>query len=214
MKEKCLGFLTFVMIVLSVSGFTYAHWNDVIIVNSIMSFGTENMGFVEPKLCVEYHEDPLSGELVLGEYLGKDVGKCSCEYQELKTDSESGKSAYKKLIIVLSNAYPGYITHCNFTLEDIGTLPIHITNLVIFDPNEALSWDPEKDALVDAEGTSVICIIFSPEPVCTTLQPSDNPNTSTVENKEEFEMSICIMQSAQECTSYSFEVEITYEVIL
>lgn len=201
------------MIALSASGFTYAQWNDLIIVNSMMSFGTENMGFVEPLLCTEYHADAITGELIPGEYLEKDVGKCICEYQEPKVDIETGKEGYDKLVITLGNGYPGYVVSCNFTLEDIGSLPIHITNLLILDPNGILTWDSGKNALVNSEGNSIITILFNGELVCTTLQPSDNPNTPIIDNKAEFEMTIRLMQDAQECTGYVFEVYITYEVV-
>ncbi len=213
MRDKHIGFLALVMIALSASGFTYAQWNDMITVNSIMSFGTENMGFVEPLSSREYHEDAITGELILGEYLGKDVGKCLCEYQELKTDIETGKEGYKKLVITLGNAYPGYTVCCNFTLEDIGSLPIHITNLLISDPSGILAWDSDNNALVNSDGDSIITIILNDGLICSALQPSDDPNTPIIDNQAEFEILIHIMQHAQECTEYAFEVQIIYEVV-
>jgi hypothetical protein len=39
MKEKILTLLTFIFIAISISGFTYAQWNDTITVSNTMTFG-------------------------------------------------------------------------------------------------------------------------------------------------------------------------------
>ena len=214
MKGKVLTLFTCIFISLSILGFVYAQWNDVLTISTTMSFGTENMGFVEPIRCIEYYEDPATSLLVPGEYLGKDVGNSECEYQEPKTDSDTGKQAYKKLTIILNNVYPGYIVHCNFTLENIGTLPIHIKESVISDPKGILTWDSDKKALISATGNPIIGIAFNPELVSTTLQPNDDPATPGPDNKAEFEMSIRITQDAEEYRVYTFEVKINYEVVV
>lgn len=212
-NQKYTALMLIPIILLSMAGFAYAQWNDIIVVSATMSFGTENMGFVQPLECKEY-QDPTTGQLIQGEYLGKDVGNCECEYQESKTDIETGKTAYKKLTILLNNGYPDYIVHCNFTLENIGTLPVHITGLVISDSTGVLKWDPTLNALVDAEGKPIFSIVITPALVCQKLWPWDDPTTPEIEPVQlQAEIHIHIAQNAKECNTYSFQVTITYEVV-
>jgi hypothetical protein len=214
MKEKTLTILTLIFIAMSISGFTYAQWNDTITISNTMTFGMWgdlNMGFVQPLTCTEYHTDPATGELVEGEYLGKDVGKCECQYDDEVTDTDTGKKANKTLIITINNAYPDYEVHCNFTLENIGKLSLHINETVISDPNGVLTWDSAQGALVDANSNPIINITITPELVCNELQPEDDPATPWPDNKAEFEMTIHITQNAQECHTYTFQVKIMYE---
>lgn len=205
MKEKIVVLLILVFIAMSISGFTYAQRNDTIVVSNMMTFGQWgglNMGFVEPLTCTEFHTDPATGELVGGEYLGKDVGKCECHYTDLKPpDINTGKQGYATLVITITNAYPDYEVHCNFTLENIGTLPLYINETVISDPNGVLTWDSFLGALVDADGKPIINITMAPELVGNQRMP----------DKAEFEMAIHITENAEECHIYTFQVKIMYE---
>ena len=214
MKEKALTLLTCIFISLSILGFVYAQWNDIIIVSTTMRFGDLNMGFTkqEPPTCTEYHIDPVTGQLVHGEYLDKDVGKTECYYTVPKEDGETGKEAYAMLVITITNAYPSYEVHCNFTLENIGLLPLHINETIISDRSGVLSWDPVQGALVDATGKQVLRIVITPEVVCNRLEPEDDLATPWLDNKAEFEMAIHVTENAEESKQYTFQVEISYEV--
>lgn len=217
MKEKALTLLTLIFISLSILGFVYAQWNDIIVVRSTMAFGDLNMGFTmqEPPTWTEYHINPLTGQLEPGEYQGKDVGESECQYTNLKpSDMHTGKQAYETLIITINNAYPSYEVHCNFTLENIGTLPLHINETVISDPNGILTWDPAQGALVDANSKPLIYIVITPELVCNKLWPSDDPITPDIIEPVtlEAEIAVHITQNAEECRTYSFQVKIIYEV--
>ena len=213
MKEKALTLLTCIIIAMSISGFAYSQWNDTIVVSCTMEFGDRNMGFVEPLTCTEYHTDPATGELVLGEYLGKDVGKPECYYNDHVTDTETLKEGYKTLIITINNAYPSYEVHCNFTLENLGTLKLHINGTEISDPNGVLTWDTNQKALVDDGGKPILNITITPDLVCKYLWAKDDPLTPVTEPvKLQAEIAVHITQNAQECQTYSFQVKITYEV--
>ncbi|UCE28731.1 MAG: hypothetical protein JSV85_05495 [Candidatus Bathyarchaeota archaeon] len=214
MKEKTLALLSVIFMAMSITGFTYAQWNDTIVISNTMSFGywgDLNMVFVYPLTCTEYHKDPSTAELVEGEYLGKDVGSSNCQYDYEITDTDTGKRGNKTLIITISNAYPSYEVHCNYTLENIGILPLHINETVISDPDGTLTWDPVQSALVDSGGNPIINITTTPSLVCNTLQPEDDPNTHQHENQAEFEMTIHATDNAQESHTYIFQVELIYE---
>jgi len=206
MKEKILIFLTCIFIAMSISGFTYAQWNDTIVVRNTMTLGqwndTLNMGFVYPLNCTEYHTNPYTGKLLPGEYLDKDVGKCECQYKDLVTDLGTGISANKTLNITITNAYPSYEVHCNFTVQNIGQLPLHINETVISDPSATLTWNSTLSALVDADDKPVIDITITPDLVC---------NNLSSEAKMWFELVIHITQNAEECHQYTLQVKIMYE---
>jgi len=68
MKEKTLTILTLIFIAMSITGFTYAQWNDVIVVSNRMRFGDLTLRFVHP--LDSWDNDDAT----------KDVGKRICEY--------------------------------------------------------------------------------------------------------------------------------------
>ena len=200
MKEKILTILTLIFIAMSISGFTYAQWNDIIIVSNTMQIGNLNMGFVQPLTCTDNEAT-------------KNVGECDCQYADLDIDVDTGKASYKTLIITMTNAYPSYEIYCNFTIENTGLLKLHIKDLIISDPTNTLTWDPTKNALVDIDGNPIIDIIIKPDLVCKYLWPNDDPLTPETEPvKLEAQIDIHIAQDAQESTIYYFEVQIEYEV--
>jgi hypothetical protein len=208
MKEKTLTLLTLIFIAMSITGFTYAHWGNTITISGIAEIGALNMGFVGVPTCTEYHIDPANGELVEGEYLGKDVGECKCDYTDSKTDPDTGKSAYNTTIISITNAYPSYIVNCTLTLENIGTIPLNITAITISDPTITLTWNSTENALVDDEGNPVIGIIIIPEDLVGTILEPDNTN-----NKVDFGVQIHIEQAAKQCQVYQFQIHIAYEEV-
>jgi len=196
MKEKYFALLACTLFMLSFLGLGYAQWDDVVMVSSTMTFGTVDIAFVYPLDCTDYHEDPISGTIMPGEYLGKDVGVCSAFY-----DSEvDSLDTYRDLYVSLSNAYPGYIIHCTFTLANIGTLDALIQDIIVVDPDGVLTWDSVEGALVDGFGDPVIYIEFDPEIVNTILTTTE-PN-----NKKEFTLSISITQNVKEFTTYRFQI--------
>jgi len=198
MKEKVLTLLTLIFIALSISGFTYAQWNDTIVVSNTMTFDywndSLNMGFVNPLIC---WDDETT----------KDVGKFNCYYTDLKTDSVTAKQANETLIITTTNAYPGYKVHCNFTVENIGTLPLHINETGISDDTGGLTFTGNGTSAdpwigIDANGNPIFNITITPEVVCNNLSSGETL---------EFELTICITQNVEECHTYSFQVKIMYE---
>lgn len=211
MKEKTLTLLTIIFIALSITGFTYAQWNDTLVVKNIMTFGTSvpEIGFVYPRTCTEYHTDPVTSELKEGEYLGKEVGDCQCDYADPVTTD-----AYDKLIIAISNAYPDYEVHCNFNLKNIGTYTVKIVSVTVTDPNGKLNWqqdflDPEHYEGIDIRGLVVINLYIYEEPTGEPLKGIELAPDVT----EPCELIIKIKQDAEEYTTYAFHVEIMSEKV-
>ena len=186
MKQKALALLICIIIAMSVSGFAYAQWNDVIVVRNTMTFGDPGLGFVKPLKCWDNEAT-------------KDIGKFDCYY----TDPITGNEVYQTLIININNSYPSYEVHCNFTVENVGTVPLHINGTDIYDPTGALTWNSTLSALVDADGKPILNILVTPDLVCNNFSSGE---------KLEAEIAVHITQNAQECHVYYFQVEIAYEV--
>ncbi len=198
MKEKALALLTCIFMSLSILGFVYAQWNDVIVVRNRMTFGTLTIRFTTP---LKYWDNDDAT---------KDVGKLDCYY----TDPDPVEG-YKTLIILIDNAYPSYEAHCNFTLKNIGSLTSRIVAISILDPTGELNWiwtvpntegflwedfnengayDPNEE-IMNFTITNLIDV---------ELDPSESIEAKIV---------VHITDNAQECQTYSFEVEINYEDI-
>jgi hypothetical protein len=129
MKDKRIAVLPILLILaLSLVGIAYAHWDDTVQIEGTVEMGSLTLAFdyVEPPLCQEYYLDPVTGALVPGEWLGKEVGDVDCWYDDLIEDEHSLKLGYKTLYIEVFNAYPQYIVHTTFKLHNIGTVPIKI----------------------------------------------------------------------------------------
>lgn len=201
MKKQTLAFFLCTLITTSICGIAYAQWNDVITMSTKMTFGNMKLAFVDPVTCGEYHEDPSTGQIMPGEYKGKDVGRFQCDYDQPIQDGEG----YTVLVANLFNAYPGYAVQCNFTLKNTGSLPLHINDTQIYDPTLTLEWEQGQGALIDPDtGEPIIKIDFEPELVCNILEPAASAK---------FVMTIRIFEGAEECNTYNFEVDISYEEV-
>jgi hypothetical protein len=197
MKEKTLTLLTIIFIAMSITGFTYAQWNDVIVVSNRMRFGDLTLRFVHP--LDSWDNDDAT----------KDVGKLNCYYTN--PDPVEG---YETLAVAITNAYPDYEAYCNFTLKNIGTLPDHIDKVLITPAiglevsenytdvnNNPIGW-----SLDDAATHKPVLYVYVYDStdsslVCNTLDGGDElQGKATVQ----------VTDNAKECHTYGFEVEIIY----
>lgn len=198
MKEKTITLLTLTFIALSISGFTYAQWNDTIVISNTMTFGnwTQTIRFVNPLECSDNEAT-------------KDVGHFNCYY----TDQDPAEG-YKKLVIEISNAYPSYAVNCSFTLKNINsTASETILDINISDPSGELEWmwttehtegllwkDFDGDEEYDT-GEDILYITIT-ELVGVALNAGDT-KAAWIE--------VHIADNAEECHIYGLEVEIIYD---
>jgi len=209
------------VIALSLTGAGFAHWSDAAKIRGTMQMNSLTLAFdwVEPPTCQEYWFDAEAGKLVLGEYLGKDVGNCTASYSDNVTDVHTNKPGYKTLNIEVNNAYPQYYVYTVFKLHNIGTVPLNIvaynisgekrddTGAVVYD----LLWhDPEGDWIgslwedVDRSGnvTAGDLEVINLELVDALPFQIDPCKT------EKQEIDIDFKQAAEECHSYTIHVDI------
>jgi len=192
MKDKILVILSFIFIAMSITGFTYAQWNDTIVIRNTMTFGywndTLSMGFVEPLNCVDNE-------------VTENVGECNCHYADYKIDNRTGMDGYNTTIMIINNGYPGYEVHCNLTLQNIGTLALHINRTVISDPTSVLTWNATLSALVDTGGKPILNINM------TALECKELASGETLK----VQIRVGMTQNTEQCHTYRFQVRIVYE---
>ena len=219
---KKIGILALVLVsAFGALGIGYAHWSDTVYVDGTVEMGSLTLAFdfVEPPLCQEYYRDPSTGALIEGEWLDKEVGDVDCSYDDYIEDVHSLKEGYKKLTILVSNAYPQYIVHTTFKLHNIGTIPLNVCeyiitgekrdstgavvyNLLWYDPDGdyigSLYEDVNGNGVVDAGDLEVINL-----EITNALPYQIDPcNTNKAQIDMEFK------QDAEECHTYTIDVTI------
>jgi hypothetical protein len=212
MRKKMLALPVVLVLAVSLFGLAYAHWSDMVYIEGTVDMGSLTLAFdyVEPPQCVEYYKDPDTGALIPGEWLGKDVGNCCATRLELIEDVHTGKLGYKLLCINVTNAYPQYFVHTTFIVHNIGTIPIHLVDFIIWDPTGQLDFmwispPPASPALglfyKDFNGNQAyddgeeIINVKLVNFVCTQLDPC---------NSTKGEIDIDFKQPAEECHTYRF----------
>ncbi|MEM0006665.1 MAG: hypothetical protein QXR89_00135 [Candidatus Bathyarchaeia archaeon] len=222
MDKKKLSAIALIMaIALSAFGFVYAAWKDYIYIEGTIKMGSLTLAFdyFEPPKSIEYWLNHTSGQLVEGEFEGKDVGYCSSSYKDLITDPHTGKKGYKTLVILVENAYPQYYVHTTFVLHNIGTVPIDIAkyeitgekkdkngtliyNLLWYDPDGdyigSLYEDVNNNGKVDDGDIEVINLKITNK-----LPYQIDPCNV---NKAEIDMDF--KQAAEECHTYLIHVRV------
>ncbi len=213
-RSKLLGITPLMLVViLSIVGVAYSHWMDSITIEATVNMGSLTLAFdyEEPPACLEYYRN-ATGQLVEGEYEGKDVGKCEAWYEDLVTDDHTGKKGYKTLVINITNAYPQYIVHVIFKIHNIGTIPIDLAGFNITGEKKEgdeyicdLLWDGSslwedlnKNGKIDEGDKEVI-----------NLSITDNmPFQLDPCNKNKMEIDFEFKQEAEECHTYIIVVTI------
>jgi hypothetical protein len=155
-KNKIITIPIVLIITLAFCGIAYAHWFDQVHVEGVTKGGTVNLAFdwLEPPQYAEFHMN-LAGQLVPGEYLGKDVGYGSAYFTEEDYDVHTLKYGYQKLIIDMFCAYPSYRGHTTFKIHNIGTVPVNICRYIITGER----WTKDQP---DVPGVKEYDLIFIP----------------------------------------------------
>jgi len=219
-RNKLVAICLMMAISLSMIGYAYAAWTDLVTIKGTVAMGSLTLAWddFEPPLATEWHVDPVTGSLVVGEYLDKDIAYAEA-YWDLDSevyDEHSDKYGYKSFWILVENAYPQLYVRTTYVLHNIGTIPVMVYGLeitgvkedhtgafvcdVIYDPalmgvfedyNGNGVKDPEENVVINMEWVNGV-FPYQLEP-CTI-------------NKGEFDMDF--KQEAQECHTYILHVRV------
>ena len=210
--KKILLMPLMIMLALSISGVAFSTWSDNVRIEGTVEMGTLTIAidYEETPLCQEFYRDPDNGQLMPGEYCGKNVASCSISRVDLIVDPHTGKSGYKKAIWTIDDAYPCY--HCsyiNFKIRNIGNVAAHIVAVIVtgydnMDKEElGLRWDvPYREGAftndVDGDGDNEDIInIEIGKLICEQIDPCTWYKT---------EIDLHFKQEAEECHTYTFEI--------
>lgn len=209
--KKALALFATLMIALSLAGFVYAHWTDVIYINGEAHMGelifgfTEQYGSWDGKMV--YFNNVFDYEIMYPE--PKPVGTVECwlEVPETSVHLPIPKTVYKELWINITNAYPEYVAWCNYSLDNGGTIPLDIYNYCVqIDTGDGLTYGWEDDVNGDgwldlvvarnAAGEAVLNIWFEPM-YAGQIDPCNHVDQRVV---------IHVKEPAEECHTYIFKL--------
>jgi hypothetical protein len=137
-NKKIGAMVLLIAITLSAFGFAYAHWSDMVTIKGTVEMGSLTLAFdadEEPYLTLADNEATLPEP--------KDVGWGEVYYDQtsLVEDVHTGKVGYKIMVFMIHDAYPQYeIRFTNVPLHNIGTVPLIITGIKVWDPSDELNW--------------------------------------------------------------------------
>ena len=198
MKKIGLIAMTIVLALGSL-GFAYAHWSDQLYVEGTVKGGQLMVGFTEV-IVAETHVDPVTGDTLQGEYLGKNVGDVTWEYADWRYCEHTDKDGYQGVLVTITDAYPCYQAHITFVIDNLGTIPVIFEGVTITDPSGQLVYDDVLEALVDpADPTTAIINFDFVNLIEFQLEPCHDTKA---------EVDVHFKQEAKECHTYYFRVDI------
>ncbi|MEM0000269.1 MAG: hypothetical protein QXH02_04220 [Desulfurococcaceae archaeon] len=161
------------IVLLVTIGFALAMWSETLLVNVTVETGEVDVKFSE-WYCSDTGPDPQAEGYHNEE--GKDVASCNIEVEEYDDEGDP-----IKLLVTLSNAYPGYTVDVGLIIDNIGTIPVKLYN-----------WDIEVDEPIGAS-------LLIPED--TQIDPG---------GYAEYILRITIPQEAEENATYSLELTLVF----
>lgn len=188
MKEKTLILTAIILIATAIIASIYFHRRDEII-------SQNTIRFIKPLNCSD-------NEATI------DVAEFNCYYQN--QDHDEG---WQTLSIELSNAYPGYSVHCDFTLKNIGNETDTIETVTVSDPTGDLQWEwtnqhTEGSLWKDNNGNTA----YDPGEEVINITITDLVGLElTPDEIMTAQIDVTIAENAQQNQAYNFQVKITYE---
>ena len=164
-----------VLLLVAVVAGALAMWSDTLKINATIETGEVKVKFSE-WYCSDVGADPQAEGFSNEE--GKDVASC---YVSVEIVDEEGNPV--KLLVTLSNAYPGYYVVVTFTVDNIGTIPVKL-----------LSYE-----FSGVDETALDVWLEVPED--TQIDPDDYGT---------YELHIIVKQDAAESSEYTFELTLTF----
>jgi predicted ribosomally synthesized peptide with SipW-like signal peptide len=164
------------LLLLAVISGALAMWYDTLKINA-----TIETGYVKVKFsswgCSDTGPDPQAEGYHNTE--GKDVSACSVTVER---EDEGGNPV--KLLVTINNAYPGYSVEVEFTVDNIGTIPVKLYGYEL--------------SGVDESALSV------------SLVTPDDTQIDAGEESGTYKLIITVLQTAGESSTYTFELTLNF----
>jgi len=145
MKSKMVAIFVTLMVALMLAGFAYAHWSETLYLDATVNTGDLNVKFSSCSTndCGDSNDPGLSNVVTTtdtadgysdtyaasGTYTryGKNVATTTCEI----IDNYNGGEKANKLKITIENAYPSYAPEIIIVVDNVGDIPVKMTDLTI-----------------------------------------------------------------------------------
>lgn len=138
-NKKIGAMVLLIAITLSIFGFAYAHWSDMVTIEGTVDMGSLTLVFDESEELFLTWADNEPG---LPEPKDVGWGEVNFDHASRVDDVHTGKWGYKIMVFVIHDAYPQYeIRFTNVPVHNIGTVPLHITGITVWDPTDELNWE-------------------------------------------------------------------------
>jgi len=132
---KRIGLISLALVLaLGVLGVGYAAWIDQVTIEGTVETGSLKLGIGKADITIEQGKEIASGNLTWEDPIGeKDLG-----------DPIGFVTVYKKLIVTIEDAYPCIFADIAFYVANMGSIPLHISGLNMYDPTGELEfeWEP------------------------------------------------------------------------
>ena len=118
---KKIGLLCLALVLaLGTLGIGYAAWTDTVYIEQTVETGTVKVGIGELILTLSWDEKNVAN--ITG-YLDEQVG------QKWSEADQQWIPYYKKAYVTVDNAYPGIKAHTTYTIGNLGTIPVIISDI-------------------------------------------------------------------------------------
>jgi len=233
MKTKMMATLAILLLVLSVAGFVYAHWSDMVTINGTVYMGSLSFGF--GRIVSEWDSEDYGWYWNDFPPPEKWSGEGICTLKEPKTDAHTLKTVYDVLEFNITGGYGYYWAINKFTINNSGTIPLNIQNISVTIPAGFIleeSSDPYLKGILwfvkNATGTVLyeIWLYEETEDVDYVRSYFNDPmmppwwlydyidlttiNGTQIDPCHDICAEICVFiyQEAEECHTYTFSIDI------
>ena len=182
MKTKTMAMFALLMIALSVAGFAYATWKDTVVISGKVKMGEFIVGILNNSVEVtETTNGVPEDEFKVPKPWVANTTVTLEDFEKSKHHVPT-ETVAKTMIVNITNAYPCYDVEINFTLKNAGTIPANITSVTI-----------TEIPAIAAEFTFTPPLLYKQIDPCTKIEAT---------------LTIHFLQTAEECHTYTFKIEI------
>lgn len=175
MKSNLIQAFALIAVLAATMGTAFAMWSETLLVNVDVYTGEVDVAFTD-WICSDIGPDPQAPGFSNAE--GKDVASCAVDVEVLDNEGD-----VIKLLVTITNAYPGYAVDVNMSITNIGTIPVKLYSYGITGLN-----------------TTALAASLT-FPADTQIDPGDT---------HIYTLHIEVLQEADELSTYSFEVSMTF----
>ena len=221
--KKIMATFAVLMFALSVVGFVYATWSDMVTIDGTVDMGSLTFGFT--RIVASWDSEDYEGYPP-----EKHTAEGVCTLSIPETDVHTEKTVFKLLTFTVTNAYPQYWAINKFTLDNAGTIPLCIEKVTLTLPAGFAAVEILTDSMweiYDPDGKLVYNLWLYKEPLDYGPGWANDPpwkfpgpfgdpfgvrklTCNQIDPCNELLTEVCVdfKQDAEPCHTYTYSIEI------